>query len=80
MCILGIDVGTTTVSAVVISLKDGEALESVTVKNDSFIQTEKKGERIQSVEKIAEKVQTIARDLTEKYYKQHTTNRILKNS
>ncbi|MBO5224513.1 MAG: hypothetical protein J6C23_08390 [Clostridia bacterium] len=67
MCILGIDVGTTTVSAVVISLKDGEALESVTVKNDSFIQTEKKGERIQSVEKIAEKVQTIARDLTEKY-------------
>ena len=52
MCILGIDIGTTTISAVVVSLKKGESLKSITLQNDAFIDTNIKGERIQNVGKI----------------------------
>ncbi len=67
MCILGLDVGTTTISAVVISLKDGKAIFATTEKNGTFIDCAEKGERIQDAEKIADKVIGLAKDLTEKY-------------
>lgn len=45
MKVLGLDIGTTTVSAVVV--EDHQVLSSVTLKNDSFIQTKNPWERIQ---------------------------------
>ena len=50
MKILGLDIGTTTVSAVV--WQDGSIIESVTEKNDSFIQSERTYEKIQDVSYI----------------------------
>ena len=47
MKILGLDIGTTTVSAMV--WQDGRVLESVTEKNDSFLQTDHSFERLQDV-------------------------------
>ncbi|MBE5731739.1 MAG: hypothetical protein E7353_01780 [Clostridiales bacterium] len=67
MCILGIDIGTTTISAVVLSLANGEALKSVTIKNDTFIKSEIKGERIQDVNKIEEKALCVVNELTEQF-------------
>lgn len=67
MCILGIDVGTTSISVVVVTIADGKVLESVTVKNDAFIQSDKKGERIQDVGNIVQKVLTITAELTERF-------------
>ncbi len=50
MKILGLDIGTTTISAVV--LENGKSLESETLRNDSFNLTENAWERIQSPEYI----------------------------
>lgn len=47
---LGLDIGTTTISAVVID--DGRILSSVTLKNDSFLSTDKPWERVQNPEYI----------------------------
>jgi len=52
MKILGLDIGTTTISAVVI--ENGKNLARITRKNDSFILTENSWERIQSPEYIKE--------------------------
>ena len=67
MCILGLDVGTTSISAIVISIKTGEAMESITQKNDFSIPSDLKGERVQDVDGISKTVLAIAKDLTEKY-------------
>ncbi len=50
MKILGLDIGTTTISAVVV--ENGKSLERETLKNDSFNLTENSWERIQSPEYI----------------------------
>lgn len=50
MKILGLDIGTTTVSAVV--WHDGAVIDSVTEKNDSFIHSEHYYEKIQDVSRI----------------------------
>ncbi len=67
MCILGIDIGTTTISAVVLSLTNGESLKSVTLKNDTFIGNTVKGERIQDCKKITTKVIELVSELTEQF-------------
>ena len=45
MKVLGLDIGTTTISAVV--MEDGSVLSAVTLKNDSFIDTDTFWEKIQ---------------------------------
>ena len=50
MKILGLDIGTTTVSAVVVEAQ--QVLSSATLKNDSFLQTENPWERLQDPEQI----------------------------
>ena len=45
MKLLGLDIGTTTVSAVVV--EDGAVLSSLTLKNGSFLPTENPWEKIQ---------------------------------
>ena len=45
MKLLGLDIGTTTVSAVVV--EQGKVLSALTLKNDSFIDTGKTWERVQ---------------------------------
>ena len=67
MCILGIDIGTTTISAVVVSLKNGESLKSITLQNDAFIDTNIKGERIQDAGNIERKVVALVDNLIEEY-------------
>ncbi len=67
MCILGIDIRTTTISAVILSLKNGDSLKSITLKNDTFIDSETKGERIQDPQKIREKVIALVDPLIEEF-------------
>ncbi len=65
MKILGIDIGTTTISAVV--LEDGYTITSVTEKNDSFIKPRFVGERVQDPEKILKVVLSIVERMFEAY-------------
>ena len=66
MKILGLDIGTTTVSAVV--WQDGRVLDSVTEKNDSFLQTDHSFERLQDVSYISR----IAFDVVEQMFAAHS--------
>ncbi len=50
MKVLGVDIGTTTISVVVI--ENGKNIEKITLKNDSFLVSENSWERIQSAEYI----------------------------
>lgn len=52
MNIIGIDIGTTSVSVVLTDARSGEILKSITKNSESFIETENTFEKIQSVEKI----------------------------
>lgn len=61
--ILGLDIGTTTISAVVTDAGTGKILESRTVKNDSVIQ----GTKLQNPENIINTVLKIKNELVEKY-------------
>ena len=61
--ILGLDIGTTTISAVVTDAETGKILESRTVKNDSVIQ----GTKLQNPENIINTVLKIKNELVEKY-------------
>ena len=47
MKVLGIDIGTTSICAVLVNSENGEILKSVTKQNNSFIKTENSFERIQ---------------------------------
>ncbi len=60
---IGIDVGTTTVSAVVFDCGRNAVLESRTIANDSFIETGRPWERIQDAEKITEKAVQLSEEL-----------------
>lgn len=62
---LGLDIGTTTVSAVV--LKDGNVIESVTEKNGYFIDTGHAWEKAQDVAKIEETALGIVNTLMKKH-------------
>lgn len=60
---IGIDIGTTTICAVVVDGVTGEVLESKTNENDSFIESEKSYEKIQDPDKIVSKVKTMLTEL-----------------
>lgn len=62
MKILGLDIGTTTVSAVV--WQDGAVIDSVTEKNGSFIHSERSYEKIQDVSRI----RSVALGIVEKLF------------
>lgn len=55
---VGIDIGTTTISVVVVDVNSLAVVQSNTLRNDSFISTEYSWERIQDVQKILAKART----------------------
>ncbi len=61
--ILGLDIGTTTISAVVADAETGEILDSRTVKNDSVIE----GSKLQNPEIIINTVLAVREELTKKH-------------
>lgn len=65
MTILGLDIGTTTISAVV--LKDSKMIASHTEANDSFIASSRPWEKIQDPARILSSALGIVEKLTEKY-------------
>lgn len=60
---IGIDIGTTTVSAVVLDKEKEIVLASRTISNDSFISTGHEWEKMQDVGKILEKAQGVLEEL-----------------
>lgn len=62
---IGIDIGTTTISAVVLDTENQNVLEARTITNGSFIQTEQEWERIQDVSVIVSKAQKVLDELLE---------------
>ncbi len=63
MNILGIDIGTTTITALVICTETKKVLNSCTLSNDSFIEG-KSFERLQDAEKIINIVKTAVKNVT----------------
>ena len=64
---IGLDIGTTTICAVVLDGETGLILETVTRQNDSFIKSPNVWERIQDSSLIMEQVTAIISDLAGKY-------------
>ncbi len=64
MNILGIDIGTTTVTALVLNTEKSEILKSCTLKNDSFIEG-RAFEKLQDPKTIIETVKTALKNVTE---------------
>lgn len=62
---IGIDIGTTTISGVVIDMDQKNVIESRTVSNGSFLQTAYDWERIQDVDVIVRKAQALLDELLE---------------
>lgn len=62
MNVIGLDIGTTTICSIAVDAENGRLLKSVTLPNDSFIDG-KPFEKIQSPEKIIEKVTALAENL-----------------
>ncbi len=60
---IGLDIGTTTVSAIAIDAKSGEVVKSVTLANDTFIESERSFEKIQDAGKILEKAANLVNEL-----------------
>ena len=60
---IGIDIGTTTISGVVLDVAKRQVLESRTVRNGSFIKTEHECERIQDVDVILDKAVGLVKEL-----------------
>lgn len=65
MKLLGLDIGTTTVSAVVV--EEGKVLSSLTLKNGSFLPTENAWEKIQDPAYIRQTALQAVRDLLEEH-------------
>lgn len=62
---IGIDIGTTTISAVVLDTESQNVLEARTITNGSFLQTEQEWERMQDVSVIVTKAQKVLDELLE---------------
>ena len=62
---IGIDIGTTSICGISADCQSGEILKSVTLPNDSFIETDNSFERIQDSEKILKKVFSLVEQLTD---------------
>lgn len=60
---IGIDIGTTTISVVVLDTEKQMVLDSRTISNGTFLDTGKEWERIQDVEKIVPKVIEVLEEL-----------------
>ena len=60
---IGIDIGTTTISGVVLGVAKRQVLEARTVQNGSFIKTEHEWERIQDVDVILDKAADLVKEL-----------------
>lgn len=60
---IGIDIGTTTISGVVLDTEKRQVLEARTVQNGSFIKTEHEWERIQDVDVILGKAVDLVKEL-----------------
>ena len=56
MSILGIDIGTTTITALLLDEKEGNIIDKATFKNDSFIESNFDFEKIQDPDIIIETV------------------------
>lgn len=67
MKILGIDIGTTSISAVVYDTEEERTLETRSVENRSFIRTENSWERLQDPAYIIERSVKLIDDLTDEY-------------
>lgn len=67
MNVLGIDIGTTTISLTVVNAANGETQKALTIDSDSFIKTEKPYEKIQSVEKIEKKIFSALEEFIPRY-------------
>ena len=64
---IGLDIGTTTISAVCIDGENGTVLKAVTVDNDTVIESDNPVRRMQDAEKIKEKVLKIKDDLVKEF-------------
>lgn len=64
---IGIDIGTTTISAVILEMEQEKVLEARTIQNDSFIRTEHEWERIQDAEQIIEKAKALLDELLDRH-------------
>ena len=67
MKVIGLDIGTTTVCAVVLDAKKGDVLKSVTLPNDTFLDNTKPFEKIQDPEKILSKAMSLVDGLLCEY-------------
>jgi len=63
MKVIGRDIGTTTICAVVLDAEKGDVLKSVTLPNDTFLDNTKPFEKIQDPEKILSKATSIVDEL-----------------
>lgn len=64
---IGIDIGTTTISAVVVNLTDYSLEKSYTVANESFISSSRKWEKIQDANGILQKTEAVLEEILETY-------------
>lgn len=64
---IGIDIGTTTISAVAIDTASRELIQSKTISNDSFIRTANEWERIQDVSRIIAKAKALIDELIDRF-------------
>ena len=69
---LGLDIGTTTISAVVVKTDEREIEKAYTISNDSFIGTDLPWEKIQEPEIIMRKVFQLLDEIFENYQDIHT--------
>ncbi len=67
MWTIGIDIGTTTISAVVMSTETKKAERAYTITNDSFFETENAWERVQNPQLILEKSVKLLDEILESY-------------
>ena len=67
MKVLGIDIGTTTISLVVLDPEQKKVWESRTISNGTFMETAREWERIQDVNKIVEKTREALEGLLHAY-------------
>jgi len=67
MYALGIDIGTTTISAVVVNTENGNVETARTVENGSFLDRGREWERIQDPDQILSKVKALLDELFETY-------------
>lgn len=64
---LGLDIGTTTISAVVVNMEGREIVKAYTISNGSFIETDLPWEKIQDPDKILEKAMGLLAEILEEH-------------